>query len=134
MDDPHTPDLTDAEKRLLTKAGASSYVLKICQHNVRELDKERRDGKPVNKNSTLASMKYYLRGGPKNDPLLTEENADEFEPLAEGFMEHLWRGDHGDLYMAYENADPNNKVLMKEVFGLRQINNDRPNGLGEVTA
>lgn len=116
LDDP-TPDLTDKERNLLRRAGASEYLIQVANTPLDGV--ERRDGRPVPRNSTLIEVKKYLRTW----EALTEENAADFSHYGGGFFSHLW---NGDLWKALGSADANNRAILIETFGVVKLNQERP--------
>jgi hypothetical protein len=110
-----TPDLTDEEKRLLKRAGASDALIEVCDADV-----------DVERHSALQETKKYLREWES----LTDENAEEFSPLGGHFYQALW---DGDIYAAYSRADGTNRPIILEVFGVRKINRNRPRHASKVT-
>ena len=119
-----TPDLTDEERNLLRRAGASEELLQLCNQSIEGVIRD--DGKEVDRHSVLSEVKKYLREWEN----LTEENAHSFEHVGGGFFSKMWEG---NLYAAYGHADYNNQALMFEQFGVRKINDDRPNHRAPLT-
>ena len=112
-----TPDLTDDEKDLLREAGADEKLIELCDTQVNGIER----------NSSLQEVKKYLREWEN----LNEDTADGFTHLGGGFFTKMW---NGNLWKAYGHADQNNKELMKEAFGLRRINNERPAHRSKIQA
>lgn len=119
-----TPDVTSDERSLLRQAGASEKLHLMCQAQLEEI--ERADGKTPTRNSVLKEVKKYLREWENLD----EESADDFSHLGGSFFSAIW---DGDLYRAYSRADYNNQAIMVNVFGVREINNDRPMHADPIT-
>lgn len=111
-----TTDLTDREKTLLRTAGASEELIEMCDVEIESL--ERDDGRPVDRHSVLMEVKKYTRKWKDLD----EDSASDYSHLGGSFFSKIW---DGELYAAYNHADPNNRAIMAEAFDARQINRGR---------
>lgn len=111
-----TPDLTRFEKDNLRLAGASEALIQMCDTEISYLKQS--DGSPVDRHSVLTEVKKYTRKWEDLD----EVSAHNFTHLGGGFFSKIW---DGELYEAYNCADPNNKAIMLEAFNINQINSGR---------
>jgi hypothetical protein len=112
--------LTEDEKDLLRRAGASNALLRLIDESTDGL--VRYDGKSIVRHSARQECKKYVRDT-HSPAWIDEDSPESFTHMGGGFFSAMW---DGDLYGAYCRADPNNKVLLQEVFTSYEVNRTKP--------
>jgi hypothetical protein len=102
---PSEVELTNEHTRFLSKAGASDLFIDLFTFPKEEAR--------IGRHSIRQSIKSSVYHGEMKDPAT-------FRPYGGHFFDAMWEG---RLFDAWLRADPNNKALMRAVFGLEQIIN-----------